>query len=58
MAVPGQGGLQVMRRNLATIVPQVCELAIYEVWLTFFSASLCPKSSISLHVCHLILPRT
>lgn len=29
-----------------------------KVWLTFFSASSCPKSSISLHVCyHLIPPR-
>ena len=36
MPIPGQGGLQVMRRNLDTVVPQVSQvtLSICKVWLT------------------------
>lgn len=58
MPVPGQGGLQVMRRSLDTIVPQVSDSSFHRVWLTVSSVSLCPKSSISLLVCqYLIRPR-
>ena len=37
MPIPGQGGLQVMRRNLDTVVPQVSQVtfSICKVWLTF-----------------------
>jgi hypothetical protein len=34
MPIPGQGGLQVMRRNLDTVVPQVSDSSFIGVWLT------------------------